>query len=158
MSRVEPANRKRLVLGFDGVCSNYASGWCGARNIPDPPVDGAMAFLVEAVQHFEVYIFSSRSHQWGGRRAMRNWIRKQLVDWQWAESVADRPLPGEFWTPVDIEESICLWADRVVRQLHFPLFKPAAHLTIDDRAITFEGRWPPMADIEAFVPWNRRRE
>ena len=61
-------------LDFDGVLHSYTSGWKGADVIPDPPVEGAIAFLREAVKHFQVEIFSSRSHQPGGGYAMRDWL------------------------------------------------------------------------------------
>lgn len=36
--------------------------------------------------------------------------------------------------------------------------KPAAFLTIDDRAIQFDGHWPDVAELRAFKPWNKRQE
>ena len=55
-----------LCLDFDGVLHSYTSGWRGATIIPAKPVPGAVEFLVKAVQHFDVQVFSSRSHQEGG--------------------------------------------------------------------------------------------
>ena len=43
-----------LALDFDGVLHSYTSGWQGADVISDPPVPGAIEFLMEAVEHFEV--------------------------------------------------------------------------------------------------------
>jgi hypothetical protein len=63
-----------LCLDFDGVIHSYSSGWKGADTIPDPPVAGAIQFLREAVEHFRVAIFSSRSNQVGGIQAMRQWL------------------------------------------------------------------------------------
>ena len=60
-----------LCVDFDGVIHSYASGWKGADAIPDPPVPGAMEFLREALRHFRVSIFSSRSNQPGGIAAMQ---------------------------------------------------------------------------------------
>ena len=34
-----------LAIDFDGVLHSYSSGWKGSRNIPDPPVDGAIEWL-----------------------------------------------------------------------------------------------------------------
>jgi transposase len=48
-------------------------------------------------------------------------------------------------------------ARRHVRDIQWPWFKPPAFLTIDDRAFCFEGVWPELNRIEAFVPWNKRR-
>ena len=32
--------------------------------------------------------------------------------------------------------------------------KPPAFLTLDDRAMTFTGRWPNVSDLRKFKPWN----
>ena len=42
------AARKPIIcLDFDGVIHSYTSGWKGAAVIPDPPVPGALEFIVE---------------------------------------------------------------------------------------------------------------
>ena len=123
-----------LCLDFDGVIHSYKSGWQGAANIPDPPVDGAMLWIERAVEKFRVCIFSSRSHQAGGIDAMRGWLhmhlRLELEDYQRARQVLD--------------------------QIEWPKEKPTALVTIDDRAITFDGTWPRLGDLLAFKPWNKR--
>lgn len=43
-----------------------------------------------------------------------------------------------------------------VNKLEFPTQKPAAFLTIDDRAICFNGTWPTIAEIDAFKPWYQK--
>jgi hypothetical protein len=35
----------------------------------------------------------------------------------------------------------------------FPRYKPSAFLTLDDRALTFTGQWPSIAQLQAFKPW-----
>jgi hypothetical protein len=47
-------------------------------------------------------------------------------------------------------------ATAVLASLSFPTQKPPAWLTIDDRAICFEGRWPTAEQIDDFKPWYRR--
>lgn len=123
-----------LCLDFDGVLHSYTSGWKGADNIPDPPVPGAIAFLRETVKHFRVAIFSSRSNQEGGQRAMREWIGYWMV--QERES--------------DDEE--LSWAGAI----EWPSEKPPALVTLDDRALTFTGEWPSMAVLAEFKPWNKK--
>jgi hypothetical protein len=121
-----------LCLDFDGVIHSYESGWKGANVIPDDPVDGAISFMLNALHAFDVVIFSSRSNQTGGMEAMRKWL-KEHAGTCWHESPAG---PG-------IEEV------RFVRE------KPAAMITIDDRAITFTGKWPSIHDLLEFKPWNK---
>lgn len=134
---------KTLCLDFDGVIHSYTSGWQGADFIPDPPVPGAMKFILEAMKSgYEVVIYSSRSHQDGGIKAMVNWMRywlkKELSDSDFSFVVGklfdfNKPHPG------------------------FPTSKPSAYVTIDDRALTFNGDWKEMAQkIQNFQPWNKK--
>src|SRR5271157_5178324 len=71
-------SKKILVLDFDGVLHSYTSGWCGAAVISDAPVAGMAEFLTEAIKHFEVLVFSSRSMHDAGIRAMQEWLGRYL--------------------------------------------------------------------------------
>lgn len=124
-----------LCLDFDGVLHSYTSGWKGAACIPDPPVPGAMAFLVEAVERFQVAVFSSRSSQQFGVQAMWDWLRDRL-----AEHLNCRMAAAD-----------------LVKRIDFPLSKPAAFVTLDDRAINFAGTFPPIESLKAFRPWTDPR-
>lgn len=117
-----------LCLDFDGVIHSYISGWKGAAKIPDPPVQGAFEFIGEAIQYFEVVVFSSRSTQPGGIIAMQEWFLQH--GW-----------------PADDEGN--------PEGISFPTEKPAAFLTIDDRALTFTGMWPDAKELLKFRPWYR---
>lgn len=128
-------NKPILCLDFDGVIHSYTSGWKGAEIIPDPPVPGALEFLQEAVKHFRVAIFSSRSHQPGGAVAMRTWLGAHILKRQSITELGDPP-----------------W----FAQLEWPMEKPPALVTIDDRAITFDGTWPSIESLKAFKPWNKK--
>jgi hypothetical protein len=123
-----------LCLDFDGVIHSYKSGWGGAEVIPDPPVPGAIEFIVRAVEKFRVAIFSSRTHQKLGLMAMQCYLKLQLA----------RVLGEE-----DGE------AERVYALIEWPREKPPAMVSIDDRAITFTGVWPAIEDLLAFKPWNK---
>ena len=67
-----------LLVDFDGVLHSYTSGWLGPANIPDAPVDGAEEFLRQATDHFDVQIYSSRTRQLGGVKAMEEWCQKHF--------------------------------------------------------------------------------
>ena len=41
-------------------------------------------------------------------------------------------------------------------EIQFPTDKPPAHITIDDRAVTFQGVWPDVQELQDFRPWNKR--
>ena len=72
-----PMSKPTLCIDFDGVLHAYTSGWKGADVIPDPPTDGAMRFLWDAADYFTLAVFSSRSHQPGGKKAMQLWLVRQ---------------------------------------------------------------------------------
>ena len=140
-----------LCLDFDGVIHSYTSGWKGVAAIPDPVVPGAIdAMLAYLDAGFQVAIFSSRSKSFRGRWAMKRWLAARIGD-HWA---GDGPSPSH----AEVE---CMGDARsVVRRFRWPWFKPAALMTIDDRALTFNGNWQsPEYDakaIRAFKPWNKR--
>lgn len=147
-----------LCLDFDGVIHSYTSGWKGASVIPDPPVPGALEFIVTALDVFEVHILSSRSHQWGGKRAMKRYLREHLVDLgYWGEPVpqwwTDEIFKDTHMEPWDHEVRSA--ADRVIAQIKWPWFKPPAMVTLDDRAMTFSGQWPTLTELMRFKPWNK---
>ncbi len=122
-----------LCLDFDGVIHSYTSPWQGATVIPDPPVPGALEFMRAALEHFRVAIYSSRSGQPGGIDAMRSWLYR----------AAAGPLIE------DLQDA------RWTKKIEWPEHKPAAFLTIDDRALTFTGAWPNLVELLDFKPWNR---
>jgi len=131
-----------LCLDFDGVIHSYSSGWKGADVIPDPPVAGTFDFLEQAIDHFDVQIFSSRSHQPGGTQAMKDWLWKHLADH------FDCAFAGD---PKDFDRAL-----RIRDAISYPAEKPAAMISIDDRALTFTGRWPAIQTLKEFKPWNKR--
>ena len=119
-----------LCLDFDGVCHQYTSGWQGADVIPDPPMPGLFEFIYAAAKQFDVHIYSSRSHQLGGVDAMRKWFNTHSQNWMISN-------PGMVF-PV----------------IFFARAKPSAKITIDDRAIQFNGVWPGIASLVNFKPWR----
>ena len=128
-------NKPILCVDFDGVIHSYASGWKGATMIPDPPVTGALPWLWKATEWWDVQIYSSRTKEPGGIAAMRDWLFKHAA------------------MDFDGDER-----EHFLAAITFPEQKPPAVLTIDDRAITFEGVW---ADLDPcvlldFKPWNKR--
>lgn len=129
-----------ICVDFDGVIHSYTSGWQGVNIIPDPPVEGAIEWILDHLPVPDaicamapkykgpiVQIYSSRSKSWRGRRAMKKYLIKHGVE------------------PCYINEKI----------LKFPIRKPAAYLTIDDRAICFNGKFPTTEEMLNFRPWNK---
>jgi len=123
--------KKTLCVDFDGVIHSYTSGWGGHETISDPPVEGAIEFLYDALKVFKVAIYSSRSANAGGVAAMQRWI-------------------AEYAKPFMFDYGAEWWL-----ALEWPTSKPSAWVTIDDRAITFTGPdgWPSMQELVEFKPW-----
>lgn len=152
------SNKPILCLDFDGVIHSYTSGWKGARVIPDSPVEGALEFIIEATKSFEVHIFSSRSNYWRGRSAMQKWLRKHLKALAYEQEQS--AWLDEIWGRGENSyEPFCTLLreeiDSLITCIKWPTHKPPALVTIDDRAITFTGKWPALSDIKSFKPWNK---
>ena len=133
-----------LCIDFDGVIHSYKSGWKGIDVIPDGPVwdvwgsgFSSIDWLRELVYEknvdgsyvFDVCIYSSRSKESAGISAMQRWL---------------------------VENGLSEEEARMM--IRYPDQKPAAWLTIDDRAICFEGRFPSVEQIVGFRPWNKKHE
>lgn len=130
-----------LCLDFDGVVHLYSSGWQGAATITDGPVPGVFDFIEKAMEHFTVAVFSSRSHQEGGIYAMKTWLL--LL---WGLDLLERG-----------ESDYAARAVTLSREIQWPIEKPPAFLSIDDRAVCFGGLWSAYnpAELLKFKPWNK---
>lgn len=140
-----------VCVDFDGVIHSYTSGWKGIANIPDPPVPGAIDALFRLLDAgFEVAIYSSRSSSFRGRWAMKRWLERAITEHWLSGGGLPSGIEAECWSD----------AAGIYRKFSWPYFKPAALLTIDDRAITFNGNWSDPAyqpnAIKGFKPWNKR--
>ena len=122
-----------LSLDFDGVIHSYRSGWQGPWTIPDDPTPGAIEFIHTAIiEGWDVVIHSSRARYPFGITAMRLWLRGHA---------------GNMWDTMG--PSIC--------EVRFVRWKPPALVTLDDRAVTFSGKWPSLSELNKFQPWTKRK-
>ncbi len=130
-----PADFKPTIcIDFDGVIHSYERGWQGGV-IYGTMVPGFMAWSMTVQADFNLVIYSSRSKTPEGISAMQTWMLERVREWM---------MPFE--------------AKRWLAGFTFSAEKPAAWLTIDDRAIRFQGDWtaPELSPdaILAFKPWN----
>ncbi len=133
-------NPKTICLDFDGVIHRYDSGWEGADQISDLPVEGAIEGLHRLCDdpEIEVVIHSARSAQPGGITAMKEWL--------------------EYWEGVWREHNhIALTDGRwLTERCQFPKNKPAAIVYINDRGINFDGDWSQITtELKNYKPWNQ---
>lgn len=130
-SNQEDMTKPILSIDFDGVIHSYISGWEGPDVISDSPVQNIQGDSIEWLrklidsEKFQICIFSSRNSYSTGIQAMKDWLLK----WGLEKEKLD--------------------------QISFPFKKPAAFLTIDDRAVTFKGIFLNPEDILSFKPWNK---
>jgi len=159
-----------ICLDFDGVLHSYTSGWQGSGVVTDGPVPGAVDWLLGCLSHNNVQlaVYSSRSGSLRGRRAMKSAIRRwgaahfnaegyeshQTWDRNFEMWLAAGYHPGMDMPAVEADEA-GRW---LVRSLGWPWFKPPALVTIDDRAVRFEGDWSAMDvdELLAMKPWMKR--
>lgn len=127
-----------LCVDFDGVIHAYTTPWTNAVTISDGPVPGALRWLYAATEHFDVKVYSSRSKEIGATKAMRDWMTHYAAK----EFGGLHPLAlvGHSY-PVTFAHE-----------------KPAAFLTIDDRAVCFDGDWSKLqfTELKKFKPWNKK--
>jgi hypothetical protein len=98
--------------------------------------------------------------------------------WQGADIIPDPPVPGmvEFLTEAvkvfDVQvystrsahpggiQAMMAWMAKyvpaeVAAKISYPVSKPPALVTIDDRAVRFEGVWPDIQWLRDLKPWNK---
>ncbi len=117
-------DKKIIAVDFDGVLHSFTTGWTQSNHIPDPPVDGAITWLIKLIYSYDVVIFSARNENLEAVSAMKRWLFEY----------------GMLWMDID--------------KLEFPTKKPACHLLIDDRCFCFKGNFPSLSEIDNFVPWH----
>lgn len=119
---------KILCIDFDGVIHAYTSGWEASDVIKDGPVEGALDWLRSLIksEEFKPCIYSSRSKDTMGREAMKIWLKKHGLE------------------------------QELIDRIDFPITKPPAWLTIDDRAFHFQGTFPTEQAMSDFKPWNKQ--
>jgi hypothetical protein len=73
----KPADQRYTVaVDFDGVLHAYTTPWIDAATIPDPPVDGAIEWLHEISERFDVVILTTRGRTPEGCAAVLAWLEE----------------------------------------------------------------------------------
>jgi hypothetical protein len=127
-------NKPALCLDFDGVIHSYTSPWTDPETISDHVTPGFFDWAQEAAELFRLVIYSSRSKSREAIFEMNKWFLREFAAYRAAGGKADLPI------------------------VEFAHEKPAAFLTIDDRAICFQGDWGELRPekLRQFKPWNKQ--
>ncbi len=135
MNSLSKGGKQTLCVDFDGVIHSYEDGWQNGL-IYGTVVPGFFTWAERVMSRFHLVIYSSRSAALEHRIPMHLWLEYHLQ--RWVASGGNRWLTMERFAFSDV--------------------KPAAWLTIDDRAVCFTGDWTaPALQLEAllaFKPWN----
>ena len=144
-----------ICIDFDGVIHSYDRGWQGGVIYGEVTAgfwDWAIRTHAAGV---DLVVYSSRSSEPDQRLLLQEWLIQQ-----WVRSAPER------WVARNVsggepEFKFNLLADGTTAfRLAFASEKPAAWITIDDRAIQFTGDWADPAlsaeAIMAFKPWNAK--
>src|ERR1700704_1735511 len=72
----EPRFRDTIAVDFDGVLNSYTTkmGLDKQHLLPDPPVPGALDWVNEMVQHYNVVVFTCRAQFSYGVIAVKKWL------------------------------------------------------------------------------------
>lgn len=117
--------RYTLAVDFDGVLHNYDGRWKGHSSIEGEPVDGAIAWLREILDEFDVVIHTTRGATVLGQNAVLTWLERAGLELE------------------------------LYPTLHVTDEKPPALAYLDDRALRFQGVFPTAQEIHNARPWNR---
>jgi len=126
-----------ICVDFDGVIHSYEKGWQNGE-IYGTVVPGFFEWVEKVKDHCLLVIYSSRSKDPAQITAMSDWLINQWYCYLVANELNGAEIPS----------------------FQFVHEKPPAWLTIDDRAICFQGDWnAPELQLDAilaFKPWMAR--
>ncbi len=83
--------RYTIAVDFDGVIHSYTSPWVDAETIPDEPVEGAIEWLTEISETFDIIIFTTRGATEAGRTAVAKYISQNGYTGHDFEVTAKKP-------------------------------------------------------------------
>lgn len=118
-----------VAVDVDGVINSYTSGFTGASDFPDPPVEGAIEWLEHLSCNRVSVIFHSC-------RFCELWTTESFFVWLQNHGASQGLVAGcDVWSAPG---------------------KPKADVYIDDRGFRFEGKFPSAAELAILrEPWYK---
>jgi len=157
-----------LCIDFDGVIHDYRYGWDGG-SIRGDVTPGFFEWAIQASKLFTLAVYSTRSKDAEQVSKMTNWLSHQAYKAMPPGKVmyGDCDDAGQlfgltakcrrmWFSYAESTSDPAFIDDRM--EFYLVAEKPVAFLTIDDRAIQFNGSWSDAMigpeQIKAYKPWN----
>lgn len=141
-------HKPTLLIDFDGVIHSYDRGWQNGV-IYGTVIPGFFAWTEEATKLFRLAVYSSRCSSKEGMVAMYEWFHERAKTYFDTVTATFGKCDFSFALQRGASEPVIL---------EFVSRKPAAFLTIDDRAVQFRGDWSAWwlkpETLIGFKPWN----
>lgn len=129
-----PHGNLRLIVAvdFNGVIHDHPPGFKGKCEPGSPAIPGAIAWLKEIAEEYDVFLVSASFSRADFITAAKAWLEATGIPRPWMMPV----LTGR-------------------SKLTLTPFKPPCQIFVDDRGFCFQGEFPSVSEIKAFKPWNR---
>ena len=149
-----------ICVDFDGVIHSYENGWQNGH-IYGTVVPGFFEWVESVKDEFKIVVYSSRSADPELKNRMITWLYIRYMEWTGDIkyipniNIVDMNI-DDFNTNIVIVKADI---DKFNAIFSFSDTKPAAFITIDDRALRFNGDWAapkftPQA-LKEFKPWTQ---
>jgi hypothetical protein len=119
------------------LCIDYEGTVCTKD---EKPTEGFFTWAVEACRHFNLVIFTPQASTEEGLQSLEQWLQLHTIAWRHDQMERGTPIAT---APLAFE---------------FAHEKLPAFLTIDDRSITFTGRWTDLKlkpeTLLKFIAWT----
>jgi hypothetical protein len=150
-----------LAIDFDGVIHDYKKGWQGGE-LYGHATCGWFEWYLHVSKRFDIVIHTSRAVDDLGCLEVVDWLNREYAAWREHGSKGYPDNASEQlhdWLLARREELPRPLPERIIWQVQAT--KPPAYLSIDDRAVRFDGDWSAdsvsMSALYRFRTWSDPR-
>jgi hypothetical protein len=124
-------SKLRLGIGFEGIIHPAAFAGAPSAIRPERPIAGAIRFLIDAQQHFEISIYPLRLAR-GRAAAIQGWLLVEAYRFFKAEHVSDAKLH----------------VNALIDTLTITEYRAEADVTLELASVGHRpGHWPSVAEL-----------